>query len=69
MKRLNKPAGYRAMLGYTQEKMAEKIGINSKQLYSMKERGIISFNDNEKRLFKNIVSEFEPNITIDDIFF
>lgn len=64
----NKIAGYRKMLGHTQESMAKEFGI-SKQAYWMKERGDTQFNDREKVLFKEMLKSIFPDITIDEIFF
>lgn len=64
----NRVAGYRKMLGKTQSDMAEVFGI-SKQAYSAKERGITSFKDNEKIMFKELLKPLFPNITIDEIFY
>lgn len=61
-------AGYRTMLGCTQQDMAEKLDI-SRQAYYMKESGKVPFSDNEKVIFKSLVSELIPEITIDKIFF
>lgn len=66
--RINKIAGYRAMLGLTQEQMGKALGI-SKQQYSPKERGKVPFNDREKQAFKNVLIPYFPDITIDEIFF
>lgn len=68
MEKITKIKGYRNFLGHTQEAMGEKLGI-SKQSYSMKENGKTPFNDKEKIIFKNMLQEVFPNITIDDIFF
>lgn len=61
-------SGYRKMLGFTQAEMADIYGI-SRQSYQLKESGKISFRDDEKIVFKNLLQEIIPNITIDDIFF
>lgn len=68
MKKLNKVAGYRAMLGFSQREMAELFGI-SKQAYSAKERGLTNFNKSEMIIFKNLLIEYIPEISIDEIFF
>lgn len=60
--------GYRYMLGFTQKQMSEELGI-SKQSYHNKENGIVSFKDTEKVKFKMLVNQFNPELTIDDIFF
>lgn len=65
---LNKIAGYRKMLGMTQQDMAKKMNI-SRQTYSLKENGKISFSDNEKVILKELLMQIFPKITIDEIFF
>lgn len=65
---MNKIAGYRKMLGKTQTEMGKKFGI-SKQAYYKKEKGVVPFSDNEKLVFKKMLTPLFPNITIDDIFF
>lgn len=64
----NRIAGYRKMLGYTQEEMAEKFSV-SKQSYYLKERGTTPFSDEEKLIFREMLRNIFPNITIDEIFF
>lgn len=64
----NKVAGYRTMLGKTQLEMAKVLNI-SRQAYSMKENGKISFKDKEKQKIKEMLMPMFPKITIDDIFF
>lgn len=64
----NKVRGYRAMLGKTQSEMAELLSI-SKQSYHNKERGKVAFKDSEKVIFKNLLINLFPDITIEDIFF
>lgn len=64
----NKIAGYRKMLGYTQESIAKEFGI-SKHSYWMKESGKTQFSDSEKVLFKQMLLSIFPTITIDEIFF
>ncbi|MEM5568219.1 transcriptional regulator [Aerococcus viridans] len=66
---INKIAGYRAMLGLTQQQMGERLGIKNKQTYSLKENGKRAFSDKEKELLKKIMLPYFPDITIDDIFF
>lgn len=65
---VNKIAGYRKMLGLTQDGMANELGI-SKQSYWMKEKGQTPFSDTEKLVFKQMLRPLFPNVTIDDIFF
>lgn len=64
----DKIAGYRRMLGMTQKDMAKEFGI-SMQAYRMKENGNTSFNDKEKKKFKEMLLPIFPKITIDEIFF
>lgn len=61
-------AGYRTMLGFNQQEMANALGI-SRQAYYTKEKGVVPFSDNEKMIFKEMVSDIIPEITIDKIFF
>lgn len=68
MERANKIKGYRNFLGLSQEKMGQKFGI-SKQSYNYKENGRTKFTDDEKVIFKTLLQELFPDITIDDIFF
>lgn len=68
IKKINKVAGYRAMLGMSQEDMGNIIGM-SKQQYSTKERGVYPFSDREKEAMKNYLQNYFPGLTIDDIFF
>ena len=59
---------YRESLGLTQKEMAQKIGI-SKQSYWNKENGRRKFNDKEKKIIRDIIRDYVPNVTIDRIFF
>lgn len=68
LKMKNVIAGYRTMLGYTQQEMAEIFGI-TRQAYGLKENGHIQFNDKEKVIFKDLVKKIVPTVSIDDIFF
>ena len=65
---MNKIAGYRKMLGMTQQDMAKRMQI-SRQTYSLKENGKISFSDDEKIILKELLIQIFPNITIDEYFF
>lgn len=67
-KRINKIAGYRVMLGFTQSEMGKIIGV-SKQAYSSKERGKTKFNDIEKLAIKNFFGLFFSDISIEELFF
>lgn len=64
----NRIAGYRRMLGHTQATIAKEFGI-SKQSWFLKEKGSISFSDDEKIRFQRMLKEIFPAITIDEIFF
>lgn len=66
--KLRKIAGYRVMIGLTQSQMASKMGI-SRQSYYAKETGKTPFKDSEKKLFRDLIRNLIPNITIDEIFF
>jgi putative transcriptional regulator len=68
MNREHKIRGYRNMLGLTQEKLGEELGI-SKQSYYNKETGKTQFSDKEKLKIKNLLIPLFPEITIEDIFF
>ncbi|QHW38239.1 hypothetical protein GZH82_13400 [Staphylococcus ursi] len=66
---MNKIAGYRKMLGMSQEKMAKEFGISA-QAFRMKEKGKVNFNKSEMLKFRNLLREnLFPSITIDEIFF
>ena len=66
---MNKIAGYRKMLGFTQESIAKRFDIST-QAYRMKEQGKIRFKDNEMLFFRNeLRKRVIPGITIDEIFF
>ncbi|WP_314970942.1 hypothetical protein [Peptostreptococcus stomatis] len=65
---MNKIRGYRNMLGKTQKEMAQIFGIST-NAYNKKEQGQTPFKDDEKILFKDMLSQYFPSITIDDIFF
>lgn len=59
---------YRKFLGLTQKEMADELNI-SKQSYWNKENGKTAFSDEEKLYIKNMLIDYFPDITIDDIFF
>ena len=67
-KKINKLAGYRTMLGMNQTEMGTILGI-SKQAYSRKETGKISFKDSEKILIKELLLLYFPEVTMEDLFF
>ena len=56
---MNKVAGYRKMLGYTQESLAKEFGIST-QAYWKKERGDTQFSDQEKKEVQRHVKTFFP---------
>lgn len=64
----NKVKGYRTMLGLTQKDLAELLDLSS-QSVSNKERGFTSFTDEEKLVFRELVKDLIPDITIDEIFY
>lgn len=66
---LNKVAGYRVMLGFTQKEMAKNLHIKTQQQYNLKENGKSSFSDEEKQLFKMLLVPYFKDITIGQIFF
>ena len=61
-------AGYRTMLGKTQEDFANVLGI-SKQSYNQKELGKTSFKDEEKIILKKYISDKFPEISYEVLFF
>lgn len=56
------------MLGLTQKDLAELLDLSS-QSVSNKERGFTSFTDEEKLVFRELVKDLIPDITIDEIFY
>lgn len=66
--KINKVAGYRAMLGMSQKEIATYLGITS-QSYSNKETGKRYFNDKEKVKIKELFNRIDETLKIDDIFF
>lgn len=64
----NEISQYRKFLGYTQKEMADIFGIST-QSYYRKEKGYSPFNDEEKVKLKEMINEFFPELTIDDLFF
>jgi len=59
---------YRLFAGYTQKSFAAKLDMKL-VTYQSKEQGRIGFSDFEKMKVKKIISQYIPDITIDDIFF
>lgn len=66
---MNKVLGYRKMLNFTQQQMANELRI-SEQAYRNKEKGKTEFKKEEMITFKNLlVSRGMKKVTLDDIFF
>lgn len=66
---MNKVLGYRKMLNFTQQQMANELKI-SEQAYRNKEKGKTEFKKEEMITFKNLlVSRGMKRVTLDDIFF
>ena len=63
----NKLIGYRKMFGLNQSDVAKvlNIGINT---YSFKENGKTEFNISEAKAITNLLKEYNPKLTIDEIF-
>lgn len=68
MKRKNKVAGYRVMLGKTQTEMASLLNI-TQQSYGRKENGKRAFKDREKVILKEAFAEHFPKVTYEELFF
>lgn len=68
MKSKDKVKGYRIMLGLTQKEVASKLNISISS-YINKETGRTAFKDNEKLLFKEMLTPYFSNITLEEIFF
>lgn len=68
MKSTDKVKGYRIMLGLTQKEVANKLNISISS-YINKETGRTAFKDNEKLLFKELLTPYFSNITLEEIFF
>lgn len=63
-----KLASLRTLYNINQSVLAELIQV-SINTYSSKERGVTSFNQKEMIEITNFFRKFEPDITMDDIFF
>lgn len=63
----NKLVGYRKMYGLNQSDIAKvlKIGVNT---YSFKENGKTEFNISEIRKITTLLKEYNPKLTMDEIF-
>ena len=68
MKSKDKVKGDRIMLGLTQKEVASKLNISISS-YINKETGRTAFKDNEKLLFKEMLTPYFSNITLEEIFF
>ena len=65
---MNKILGYRKMIGMSQLKMAEELGISENQ-YRAKEKGRYDFTKKEIEDFTKTIQKFDSKITVLDIFF
>ena len=63
----NKLIGYRKMFGLNQSDVAKvlHIGINT---YYFRENGKTEFNISEVKAITNLLKEYNPKLTIDEIF-
>jgi putative transcriptional regulator len=64
----NKIVGYRKMLNFSQQDMANQLHI-SKQSYWNKENGKVPFNDAEKIIIRDMFHQINADLTIDELFF
>lgn len=58
----------RKIIGFSQTKMANKLGI-SLVAYNQKEVGKVEFNKSEMKTIENICREEGLDLTVEDIFF
>lgn len=65
---MNKIAGFRRMLGLSQEEMAERIGL-SLTGYRLKENEINEFKKTEMFKIYRMIKDVMPDVTLEDIFF
>lgn len=65
---MNKIAGYRKMLGLTQEELANKIGI-SRSSFQSKENGKFPFKQTEMKKIVTVFQQADLNVTLDSLFF
>lgn len=63
----NKLKGYRVMAGYTQEDMAEALGIST-PAYNAKEKGMTKISIKEAKIIADLIKEKVKNIEFNDIF-
>ena len=61
-------ANWRKAIGFTQKNMAEVFGVTT-HTYFRKEKGQSPFTDEEKIIFRNLVNEFFPGVSIGELFF
>lgn len=61
-------SNWRKAMGYTQADMAEIFGV-AVHTYFRKEKGQSPFTDKEKLMFRDLVNEYFPTVTIGEIFF
>lgn len=64
---VNKVKGYRVMAGYTQEDIAEKLGI-SRLSVIRKETGIGNYNEEEQKQLLKLLKEKIPDLNREDVF-
>lgn len=59
--------GYRTMAGYTQEKLAQLIGI-SRLSYILKENGDKRFSQGQEKAIFEVLQEKIPELTMEELF-
>lgn len=59
--------GYRTMAGYTQEKIAQQIGI-SRLSYVLKENGDKRFSQDQEKAIFEVLKEKVPELTMEELF-
>ena len=59
---------YRKILNMSQTEMAKYIGIGL-TAYNSKETGKSDFTQSEMLSIRNVIKKYNPNITVDEIFF
>lgn len=64
--KINLIKGYRVMVGYTQEQMAEVIGVKRRQ-YLDKENGKTKFSINELAAIRDLLVSKGVNVMLDDL--
>lgn len=64
---MDKLRGYRNMIGYSQEQMAQELDV-SKQTYNLKEQGKVEFKISEANKIVSVLNEAGIKIKYQDIF-